>query len=159
MVKGGFVETDLISISSLTMLYNLFGTPFLCINNVTVVPFSPLILSAAASILIPFVLSPLISRIWSSAKSPARSAGESSNGAIITKLPSRKPICVPIPFKEPLIDCVSSENSFGGKNLVYGSFRLASMVSIATYASSFVFNLLSYLFLHFAQSCWLLEGS
>ena len=82
--------------------------------------------------LIPFVLSPLISRILSSAIKPALSAGESSRGAIITNSPSLKPICVPIPLSEPLIDCVSSENSFGSKNRVYGSFKLASIVSIAT---------------------------
>ena len=65
--NGGFVETDLTSISSLTILYVLFGTSFLLISRVTVVPFSPLILSAAASTLIPLVLSPLISIMASSA--------------------------------------------------------------------------------------------
>ena len=64
---GGFVETDFTSISSLTIT-KVFGSALpRLINKLTVVPFSPLILSAALSMEMPLVLFPSISRILSSA--------------------------------------------------------------------------------------------
>ena len=75
---------------------------------------------------------PSISRISSSAFRPAFSAGVSSNGAITVNFPSFTAIWIPIPFREPLIELVSSANSFGSKNFVYGSFKLATIVLIAT---------------------------
>ena len=99
---------------------NDFGSssPLRLIRRVTCVPSSPLIWSAALSTVMPFVLLPSIAKISSSASKPAFSAGVSSIGAITINLPSFIPICIPIPFSEPLIELVSSKNSFGFKNFV-----------------------------------------
>ena len=92
MVSGNLVETDFSSIFSLVIVYSFGSSLPLFTRSLTFVPSLPLILSAAASTVIPFVDLPSISKISSSAFSPARSPGVSSRGAIIKSLPSLTPI-------------------------------------------------------------------
>ena len=73
-------------------MYNFGCSFFLLTSNLTLVPSGPLIESAAASTVIPFVDFPSISKISSSDFKPARSPGVSSRGAMINNLPSRTPI-------------------------------------------------------------------